>query len=143
MMTGRNKISPGMMLLFFFVMLSGCHRQSTVTNMKDLDENMMDLRVYQENLGDHIKAGKLKDGEWLLTGMDSILQLLSTKFAKHRKLSGPFSYYYQKRLRKPLRNIQIAIDNNDTASAWNNYQILVKKCNSCHIDHDIYKVVRY
>jgi hypothetical protein len=140
---GTNTVILGMTLCILFLLFPACHRRSDVKNMKDLDENMMDLRVYQENLGDQIRSGKLKDGEWLLTGLDSILQLLSTKFAKHRKLSEPFSYYYKKRLRKPLRNIQIAIDNNDTASAWNNYQILVKKCNNCHIDHDIDKVVRY
>jgi hypothetical protein len=128
-------------LLFFSIL--NCNRQPAVKNMKDLDENMMDIRVYQENLGDHVRTGKLTDAQWLLTGMDSILRLMSDKFTEHRKLPDGFSYYYKKRMKNPIRGIQKGIDRNDTALARRNYRILVRNCNSCHVDHDIDKVVKY
>lgn len=128
--------------LLFFINVN-CKQRLRVHDVKDLDEHMMDLRVYQENLGDQIKAGHLQDAQWLLTGMDSILQIVSIKFDEHRKLSGPFSYFYKRRLRTPIRKIQEAIHKNDTALARKNYGILVKKCNGCHIDNDIDKEVKY
>lgn len=108
-----------------------------------MGENMMDLKIYQENLGDHIKSGDLKEGEWLLIGMDSILKILAKKFDEHRKISKPFSYYYRKRLKDPIRDMKRAFNKNDTASARKHYRLLVRRCNSCHIDNDIDKEVKY
>lgn len=110
--------------------------------MKDLSDNMMDVRIYQENLGDEIRAGTLTDAEWLLEGMDSILILLGEKFAEHRKLQRGFSYYYEKELRKPISMMRLSIKNNDTALALRSYKLMVKNCNGCHIDHDVNKTVR-
>ena len=138
-----NKLKATLRICLLLMNIYACGTKTEVANMKDLDENMMDLRIYQENLGDHIRSGDLKNGEWLLTGMDSILQLLSHKFDEHRKLSEPFSYFYNKRLKEPIQNIQKAITRNDTALARKNYQLLIRKCNGCHIDHDIDKVVNY
>jgi hypothetical protein len=123
--------------------MTACFSRKKPTTIKDLDETMMDLRIYQENLGDHIEQGKLKDAEWLADGMDSLLQVISNTFTEHRKLSGSFSSFYKKKLKTPMSRIRKAITDNDTAAARQNYRVLVRKCNGCHIDHDIDKEVRY
>ena len=113
-----------------------------VKNYKDLNFNMMDIRIYQENLGDEIKAGRLDDAVWLLEGMDSILLLLGDKFPKHRKLrQDGFSYYYKKEMKEPVGMMRQAIRKQDTALALKGYKLLVKNCNSCHIDLEIDKKV--
>lgn len=110
--------------------------------MKDLSDNMLDVRIYQENLGDEIMEGRLPDAVWLLEGMDSILVLLGKKFTEHRKLRRGFSYYYKKELQEPINTIRKAIRKSDTASAIKGYKLMVKNCNNCHIDLDIDKTVR-
>lgn len=113
-----------------------------VKNYKDLNFNMMDIRIYQENLGDEIKAGRLDDAVWLLEGMDSILLLLGDKFPEHRKLrQDGFSYYYKKEMKEPVGMMRQAIRKQDTALALKGYKLLVKNCNSCHIDLEIDKKV--
>jgi hypothetical protein len=129
-------------VLFCIFLLAHSCMQSEVKNIKDLDENMMDIRIYQENLGDHIKEGQLEDAVWLLEGMDSILVLLGQKFKEHRKLENGFSYYYKNDLNKPIQTIRKAIRKNDTAMAHKAYKLMIRKCNGCHIDHDIDKTVR-
>lgn len=115
---------------------------SEVKNYKDLNFNMMDIRIYQENLGDQIKGGKLEDAVWLLEGMDSILLLLGDKFPEHRKLRDEgFSYYYKKEMQQPIRMMKQSIRKQDTALALKGYKLLVKNCNSCHIDLEIDKKV--
>ena len=111
--------------------------------MKDLEQNMMDLKLYQENLGDNVRAGKLKDGEWLLDGLDSILNTVAITITEHHKLRAPFSYYKKLRLNKPIESLHKAFDKNDTAAARIQYMIMVDQCNNCHIDLDIDKEVRY
>lgn len=118
-------------------------RNNRPYTIKDLDENMIDLKAYQENMGDELKAGKLKDAEWLLEGMDSVLLEVSRKFDEHRKLSEPFSYFYKDRMKKPIGMIRSAIADDDTTTAIKGYRLLVKNCNRCHIDHDIDKQVKY
>ena len=113
-----------------------------VKNYKDLNFNMMDIRIYQENLGEQIKAGKLEDAVWLLEGMDSILLLLGEKFPEHRKLrQDGFSYYYKKEMKEPVGMMRQAIRKQDTALALKGYKLLVKNCNSCHTDLEIDKKV--
>ncbi len=114
-----------------------------VQNYKDLEQNMMDLKLYQENLGDQIKRKNLDEASWLLEGADSILLVVSKKFKEHRNLQRPFSYYYKKEMREPIHEMRQAIKKNDTAKALNGYRILVKNCNSCHIDNDVDKEVRF
>lgn len=118
-------------------------RDEEVKNIKDLEENMMDLRIYQENLGDHIKQKRLEDADWLLEGMDSILLILNRRFPEHRKLSRSFSHFYNKEMKEPISGIREAIHNNDTAAALSGYRLLIKNCNSCHIDNDIDKTVKF
>jgi hypothetical protein len=113
------------------------------TTMEDLGQTMMDLRIYQENLGDRIKAGQLQDAAWLLDGTDSLLKVMSNTFTEHRKLKDPFAQHYKKRLKSPLNEINNAIRKDDTAAALKQYRILVRRCNSCHTDHDIDKEVKF
>ena len=114
-----------------------------VVNMKDLNENMVDIRIYQENLGDYVRSGDLENGKWLLTGMDSILRVVATRFEEHRKLKRSFSYFYKQKLKTPIAKLKKAFNTGDTAVARRQYRIMVNKCNSCHIDNDIEKEVRY
>lgn len=135
-------------LLFFGTLITviqfmnSCRNESPLT-IKDLDENMIDLKAYQENMGDELQAGRLQDASWLLEGMDSVLKEVKRKFREHRKLSEPFSVFYRERMKKPIGWIRNGIRNNDTARAMKGYRLLVRNCNSCHIDHDIDKTVKY
>jgi hypothetical protein len=122
--------------------LTACGDDRPLT-IKDLDDNMMDLRIYQENLGDELKAGRLNDAVWLLEGMDSVLKEVSRKFKEHRKLNEPFSYFYKDRMKKPVSMIRSGIKKYDTSEAMNGYRLLIRNCRSCHIDHDIDKRVYY
>ncbi len=131
-----------LMLLPGLILTPACRDERPLT-IKDLDENMLDLKVYQENLGDELKDGKLEDAVWLLEGMDSILIEVGRKFREHRKLKDRFSYFYNDRMKKPVKLIREGIRRNDTAKAMKGYRLLVRNCNNCHIDHDIDKTVRY
>ncbi|MBL7745556.1 MAG: hypothetical protein JNN00_18945 [Chitinophagaceae bacterium] len=139
-MTGSKRI---LLLLITSCFVTGCTQGYSHTTIKDLDETMIDLKIYQENLGDMIKSGRLNDAVWLLEGTDSVLQIISNTFREHRKLSEPFSYFYKKRLKGPLKGIGKAIREGDTVAALHHYGILVKRCNGCHTDHDIDKEVRF
>ena len=124
------------------ILVTGC--QSTeVFNNKDLNQNMLDIRIYQENLGDYLKENRLKESEWLLEEMDSIFLLLNRQFKEHRKLAAPFSYYYKKEIQKPINGIRDAIQSEDSTKALHHYRILINNCNDCHIDNDIDKKVKY
>lgn len=129
-------------MFLLFVFLLSCSEEE-VQNNKDLEQNMMDLKIYQENLGDQIKAKNLSDADWFLEGMDSVLLVVSKKFNTHHKMTNAFSYYYKRRMKEPINDIRNAIEKNDTAKALDSYRILVKNCNSCHADHDVDKEVRF
>ena len=126
----------------FYFLITGCSG-SEVKNNKDLNQNMLDIRIYQENLGEHLRQNKLKEGSWLLEDMDSILLLLNRQFKEHRKLSAPFSHYYEKELEKPINGIRESIAEEDSMKALQHYRILINNCNGCHIDHEIDKTVKY
>ncbi len=130
-------ISPGL------IATASWWKKDDVVNMKDLNENMVDIRIYQENLGDFVRSGDLENGRWLLIGMDSILRVVAGKFDEHRKLSKPFSHSYNQKLKTPISKLKKAFDTGDTALARRQYRIMVNKCNGCHIDNDIEKEVRY
>jgi hypothetical protein len=129
-------------IILLVIVVAACHRDDSVT-IKDLDETMIDLRAYQENLGDEIKAGRLKDAEWLAYGMDSVFTEIKKKFKEHRKLDQPFSYYYRIKMKKPIGMIKDAIRKEDTALGMKGYRLLIKNCNSCHDDNDIDKTVKF
>ena len=128
-------------LLLMLLLLQSCSEE--VQNKKDLEQNMMDLKIYQENMGEQIKAKNLSDASWFLEGMDSILLVLNKKFKTHHKMTSPFSYYYKKRMKEPISGIRSAIEKNDTAKALGSYRLLVRNCNNCHEDHDVDKAVRF
>lgn len=134
----RNKL----ITLGIIILVTGCAKK-VVNNNKDLEQNMMDVKLYQENMGDLIKAKNLEDASWLLEGMDSILLILNKQVTNNYKLAAPFSYYYKKELRQPIDGIREAIQQNDTAKALRNYRILINNCNDCHIDNEIDKEVFY
>lgn len=124
--------------------LAGCEAGAGVVDQKkDLNQNMMDLRIYQENLGDYIKAKNLDDASWLLEGMDSIMLLLKDRFREHRRLDTSFAYYYKREMQEPVRGIRQAIRDKDTAKALRHYRLLVDNCNDCHIDNEVEKEVWY
>lgn len=129
-------------LFLLLLLLQSCSEEE-VQNNKDLEQNMMDLKIYQENLGDQLKARNLSDASWFLEGMDSVLLVLNQKFKTHHKMTSPFSYYYKKRMKEPISGIRSAIEKNDTAKALESYHILVRNCNKCHEDHDVDKKVRF
>ena len=79
--------------LLFFI---GC-TNTTAENHKDLDENMLDLMMYHDNLGLYLRMEKKDYALWLLNGLDSSLQVISSKFEQHRKLKEPFEQSYKKR----------------------------------------------
>ena len=124
------------------LLMIGC-RDEEVLHFKDLNQNMMDIRIYQENLGDHIKYQKLEDADWLLNGMDSIMLILNDRFKEHRKLEAPFSYYYEKEMQEPIMNLREALQKKDREKALQHYRILVDNCNDCHKDLDINKEVNF
>lgn len=128
--------------LLILLFLYGC-AEKEVNNYKDLEQNMMDLKIYQENMGDEIKTKDLTDASWLLEGMDSILLVLNKKFKTHHKMTNPFSYYYKRRMKEPITGIRTAIKQNDTAKALQSYRLLVRNCNKCHEDHEIDKEVKF
>jgi hypothetical protein len=130
-------------LLFFVLLFVQSCSEEEVQNNKDLEQNMMDLKIYQENLGDQVKSKNLSDASWFLEGMDSILLVLNKKFKTHHKMTSPFSYYYKRRMKEPINGIRNAIEKNDIVKALDSYRILVKNCNNCHADHDVDKEVRF
>lgn len=124
------------------VLANGC-RDDSVRNIKDLSDNMRDIQIYQENLGDHIRDADMDVAGWLADGLDSLLGVVGKKFQEHRKLSEPFSRSYKTYLERPMKGIRAGIRSNDTASALKSYRLLVRKCNSCHLDNDIDEEVWY
>ena len=129
-------------LFLVLLFIPGCSEEE-VQNNKDLEQNMMDIRIYQENLGDQIKGKNLFEASWFLERMDSILLILNKRFKTHHKMTEPFSYFYRRRMKEPINDIRTALEKNDTAKALQNYRILVRNCNKCHEDHDIDKEVRF
>jgi hypothetical protein len=136
-----QRLLSGMMMAGL-VNMAACRDNRPLT-IKDLDEIMIDLKIYQENLGGELKAGRLEDAVWLFEGMDSVLKEVSRKFTEHRKLTEPFAYYYKDRMKKPVMLIRAGIKKNDTAEAMKGYRLLIRNCNNCHIDLDIDETVKY
>jgi len=120
---------------------SRCSTNAT-TNMKDLDENMLDMMVYHDNLGRYLRKNDADYALWLLNDMDSSLQVIARKFTTHRKLTDPFEKAYKKKLKPPIKSMRQALQQNDFTKAIEQYRLLTKKCNGCHVDNDINKEVQ-
>lgn len=138
------KIYLTTLILFSIVSLfSQCNSNSDAAagNMKDLDQNMLDMMMYHDNLGTHLRKGEVDYSSWLLEGMDSSLQVIAAKFEEHRKLTTPFEKTYKKKLQPAIKDIRKSLEENNLPAAIKAYRILTKNCNGCHIDHDINKEV--
>jgi hypothetical protein len=124
------------------VTIAACFSKSDKEHhMKDLDENMIDLRIYHENLGGSLKQNDLDIAEWLANGMDSVLDVMARHFDNNRKLQRPFDYYYKNRLKPNMARLKEEIKNGDINKAIEVYTVLTNKCNGCHTDHDAGKEV--
>lgn len=110
-------------------------------NHKDLDDNMLDLMMYHDNLGLYLREHDADYAAWLLEGLDSTLQQVSAKFTEHRKLKKPFVKEYNRNLAPPINGIRESLDAKDFNKAITYYRTLTKNCNKCHDDNDIDKVV--
>lgn len=124
-------------LVLLFVQCSNNHAQ----NKKDLDENMIDLAMYSDNLGLYLRKQDADYSLWLLEGLDSTLQILGVTFTEHRKLVRPFKKSYSKELAPPINDIRKALHNNNFPAAVESYRLLINNCNDCHIDLEIDKTV--
>jgi hypothetical protein len=118
--------------------LSGEDRE----NKKDYDENMLDLKIYHENLGDALVSKNKDYAEWFVNDMDSILQSMAKKFTSHRKLQKPFQYEYEKRLAPHYSELKKNIAKENWQQAISTYSIITINCNECHDDYKIKKKVR-
>lgn len=127
--------------LFCFVSLFATCNTPVKDNMKDLDQNMLDLGLYHDNLGIHLRKGEVDYSSWLLEGMDSCLVVIAAGFAEHPKLRIPFEKEYRKQLRPSIKDMRKALERNDIPGAIHSYRVLTKKCNGCHVDHDVTKEV--
>ena len=54
-------------------------------NKKDLDENMIDMMAYHNNLGEYLRKNDAEYSQWLVEGLDSSLHVIASKFESHRK----------------------------------------------------------
>ena len=140
-----KRFIPGSFLCFIFLVFSpSCDSPpgSSVHNVKDLDENMIDLRMYHENLGDAIVEQDQGNAQWLLDGLDSVLLVVAGKFDEHRKLDRPFSESYKRLLKPSIDSMQSALMNDNWEGTGKAYTTLTRKCNSCHLDRDVDKHVQ-
>jgi hypothetical protein len=124
-----------------FVLLFVQCGNNQVQNKKDLDENMIDLAMYCDNLGLYLRKRDADYSLWLLEGMDSSLQMLTVMFTEHRKLVRPFKQSYKKELAPPINDIRKALHKNNFPAAVESYRLLINNCNDCHIDLEIDKTV--
>ena len=131
-------------LSFFLLVFITCtvKEDTAVKNIKDLDENMIDLRMYHELMGDELRIGDIDDAKWFKNGLDSVLLIVASKFDEHRKLGEPFRKSYERNLKPVLEVLGDHLENNDLAASKEAYILLTRKCNGCHNDNDIDKEVQ-
>lgn len=102
---------------------------------------MLDIMMYHDNLGLYLREGNRDYALWLVTGLDSSLKVISSKFDRHRKLKEPFNKSYKEELSPSIQHIKAALKENNQPAAIVSYQLLTRKCNGCHADLDINKEV--
>lgn len=134
-------IPIGILLLIGLIACKGLS-DGTDSNIKDLDDNMIDLRMYHENLGDAIVARNQDVALWLETGLDSVLRVVADKFEEHRKLNKPFREAYQRDLKPPIDTLHEALEKQDWVTARSAYTMLTRQCNNCHRDREVDKTVQ-
>lgn len=126
-------------IVFFSACLFSNDKQGS---MKDLDQNMLDIKIYHENLGDALISKNKSYASWFVSDMDSILRLMSVEFTTHRKLDKPFKYYYEKRLAPYFKALKAEIERDEWKQGIETYTLLTKECNGCRVDHQIKKKIR-
>lgn len=127
-------------IILAIALAAACNNSSTTT-VKDLDESMIDMRVYHDNLGRYLRNKDADYSLWLLQGMDSSLQIIANTFPTHRKLTEPFEQSYKKDLQPSIADMKAALTEKNFPAAVHAYQLLTKKCNGCHVDLDVDKEV--
>jgi hypothetical protein len=138
------RMNPLRDVSLFFLLIIGCNPfgGSSVKNIKDLDDNMIDIRMYHENLGDAIVKTNRDEALWLYAGMDSVLMIVAMKFDEHRKLVRPFRDSYEKDLLPEIGSLGKSLEMSDWPAARTAYTALTRKCNGCHRDREVDKVVQ-
>ncbi len=138
------KMKPVLLVALFSILVIGCDifGGADVKNIKDLDDNMIDIRMYHENLGDAIVKSKRDEALWLYEGMDSVLMVVAMKFDEHRKLNRPFRDSYENDLLPEIETLGKSLEKSDWPAAKTAYTALTRKCNGCHRDRDVDKVVQ-
>lgn len=121
-------------------LVAACNNNAAIT-VKDLDESMIDMRVYHDNLGRYLRNKDADYSLWLLQGMDSSLQIIANTFSTHRKLTEPFERSYKKDLQPYINEMKTGLTENNFPAAVHAYRLLTKKCNGCHVDLDVDKEV--
>ena len=128
-------------LVFFLIVLlfSQCNGNGdeAVDNNKDLGQNMLDMKIYHDNLGTNLRKEDADIASWLLEGMDSSLQMIAANFKKHPKLTEPFEKTYQNKLKTPITEMRKSLEENNFPNAVKAYRLLTNNCNTCHKNHDI------
>ncbi len=127
-------------IVISIVLVAACN-SNNATTIKNLDESMIDMRVYHDNLGRYLRNKDADYSLWLLQGMDSSLQIIANTFPTHRKLTEPFEQSYKKDLQPYISDMKKGLEENNFPAAVNAYQLLTKKCNGCHVDLDVDKEV--
>ncbi|MBZ5858186.1 hypothetical protein [Flavihumibacter profundi] len=125
-------------LLIILGGITACGRDiAEQTPFKDLSEQMDVLAILQGSIGTDIAAGDWQSAYEMTVSMDSVFSKLSDDFPKHQRLNKPFSEYYAVKLDKTVGELLKSIKSRDSLAAVKGYQLLVKRCNSCHNDNEV------
>lgn len=125
-----------------FVFVNGCITNTGAQEHigylhKDLSEQMDAVSIAQGAIGDAIRKNDFDGAAWAYGKLDSIFQLMQGDIDNHKNLLKPFSFYYDKKLKSPMKSIEQGIQNKDTVAAYSAYRLLVDRCNSCHNEHGV------
>ncbi len=132
--------TTSLIIVLAIAFVAACNSNNTTT-VKDLDESMIDMRVYHDNLGRYLRNKDADYSLWLLQGMDSSLQIIANTFSTHRKLTEPFERSYKKDLQPYIMEMKTGLEQKNFPVAIHAYRLLTKKCNGCHVDLDVDKEV--
>lgn len=133
-------------LFFLFINLfTACSMEQTGRNVqeKDLSQQMDAMKALQEATGEELKANNTQEALEMLNGLDSIFIIACKDFEYHWRLNKSFKSYYDTKLKKTVTALKNALLQNDTIKANQKYILLVKRCNSCHIDNDVLENAQY
>lgn len=142
----RKKMILGSLICCTIMQQTFCgmtHERTAAESRKDLSEQMDAMQIYQQTIGEDLHKKDWEGALLMLNGLDSVMKISSRLFEKHHRLKQPFGKFYNNRLKKPIRELRKALQNEDFAQAEKNYGLLVKRCNSCHSDNDVLENAHY